>query len=207
VNVQRLLLPLLSKAVFVTVDVPTMKAEPLAGVLVILVTEQLSVAVTLNVTLLAHEPAAALTVMLAGQLMAGNCVSRTVTVKVQVLLLPLLSRATFVTVVVPTGKAAPLAGVLVMLVTAQLSVAVKTNVTLLAHEPRAALTVMLVEQVIEGGCVSVTVTVKEQVLVLPLPSVATKRLVVTPGGKVEPLAEPAVCVSVAPEQLSLKVTV
>jgi hypothetical protein len=50
--------------------------------------------------------------------------SNTVTVKVQVRELPLLSCAVPVTVVVPTGKAKPLAGLLVIFVTPQLSVAV-----------------------------------------------------------------------------------
>ena len=59
--------------------------------------------------------------------------SSTVTVKVQLRLLPLLSRAVLVTVVTPTGKADPLAGTLVRLVTAQLSVALTLKVTLLAH--------------------------------------------------------------------------
>ena len=52
--------------------------------------------------------------------------SSTVTVKMHVQLLPLLSRAVLVTVVVPTGKAKPLAGLLLMLVTVQLSLAVTT---------------------------------------------------------------------------------
>src|SRR5436190_17497448 len=94
--------------------------------------------------------------MLAGQLISGGWVSRTVTVKVHRLLLPLLSRAVLVTVVTPTGKAKPLGGTLSRLVTAQLSVAVTLKVTLLVHCPDAALTVRLAGQVIEGGRVSVT---------------------------------------------------
>ena len=49
--------------------------------------------------------------------------SRTLTVKLQLLLLPLLSLAVLVTVVMPTGKPNPLAGALVIFVTAQLSLA------------------------------------------------------------------------------------
>ena len=65
-------LPLLSVAVLVTVVVPTGKAEPLAGTLTTLVTApQLSLAVTLKLTLLAQVPDAALTVMFAGQVMVG----------------------------------------------------------------------------------------------------------------------------------------
>ena len=55
----------------------------------------------------------------------------TVTVKVQIVWLPLASVAVFVTVVVPIGNALPLGGVLTMLLTLQLSVAVTLNVTLL----------------------------------------------------------------------------
>ena len=77
--------------------------------------------------------------------------SRTVTVKVHALLLPLLSRALLVTVVTPTGKAKPLAGLLVRLATSQLSLAVATKVTLLVHIPGAAFTVRFAGQVIGGG--------------------------------------------------------
>ena len=75
----------------------------------------------------------------------------TVTLKVHVRELPLLSRAVLVTVVTPTGKAKPLAGALVMFVTTQLSVAVTLNVTLLTHPPGAAFTVKFAGQVICGG--------------------------------------------------------
>src|SRR5436309_14783983 len=98
-----------------------------------LVTAQLSVALTAKVTLLAQLPGAALTVRLAGQVMAGGCVSFTVTVKLHVALLPLLSRAVLVTVVVPTAKEKALAGLGVELVTAQLSVAVTAKVTVLTQ--------------------------------------------------------------------------
>jgi hypothetical protein len=78
-------------------------------------------------------------------------VSRTVTVKVHALLLPLLSRAVLVTVVTPTGKAKPLAGLLVRLGTSQLSLAVAAKVTLLVHIPGAVFTVRFAGQVIDGG--------------------------------------------------------
>ena len=58
-------------------------------------------------------------------------------------------------------------------------------------------------QVIVGGILSTTVTVKLQELVLPAASVARKVFVVVPAGKVEPLASPAVWVVVAPLQLSV----
>jgi hypothetical protein len=187
VKVHRLLLPLLSRAVLVTVVVPIGKAKPLGGTLTKLVTAQLSVAVTLKVTLLEHSPGAAFTVILAGQVIRGGWVSRTVTVKVHRLLLPLLSRAVLVTVVVPTGKAKPLGGTLTKLVTAQLSVAVTLKVTLLEQSPGGAFTVMLAGQVISGGWVSSTVTVKVHRLLLPLLSRAVLVTVVVPIGKAKPL--------------------
>jgi hypothetical protein len=132
-NVHSLVLPLLSVAVLVTTVVPTGKAKPLAGTLTTFSTAQLSVAVTLKVTLLVHWPSAAFTVILAGHVSPGRWVSLTVTVKVHWLVLPLLSRAVLVTVVVPTGKAKSLGGTLIRFVTVQLSVAVTLNVTLLVH--------------------------------------------------------------------------
>ena len=78
-------------------------------------------------------------------------VATTVTVKTQVLALPLLSRAVLVTVVSPSGKANPLAGTLVTLVTAQLSLALTVKVTLLVHTPGAAFTVRSSGQLICGG--------------------------------------------------------
>ena len=77
-------MPLASVAVLVTVVTPIGKALPLAGVLTRLVTLQLSVALTVKVTLLRlHRPASALKTRLVGHVITGACVSSTVTVKVQ----------------------------------------------------------------------------------------------------------------------------
>src|SRR5262249_59913640 len=133
------------------VVVATAKLVPLAGTLVTVTPGQLSVVVTLKVTLLEHAPGAALTVMALGQVMTGACVSLTVTVKVQVAVLPCASVAVLVTVVVPTAELLPLAGTLATLTPGQLSVAVTENVTLLAHPPGAAFTVMFPGQVIDGS--------------------------------------------------------
>src|SRR5437588_114095 len=98
------MLLLSSIAVLVTVVIPTGNAEPLAGALTRLVTlPQVSLAVTLKATLLVHWPAAALTVMFAGQVITGPWISRTITRCWQVALLPLLSVAVQVTRFVPTG--------------------------------------------------------------------------------------------------------
>jgi hypothetical protein len=54
-----------------------------------------------------------------------------------------------------------------------------------------------------GGVTSLTVTLKEQEAVWPFAAVTKKVLVVVPTGKVELGAKPAVCVVIAPEQLSV----
>jgi hypothetical protein len=65
--------------------------------------------------------------------------------------------------------------------------------------------VMFAEHVIVGGWLSLTVTAKEQLAVLPLASVAVQFTVVLPLGKVEPLE--GAQLMLAPGQLSLAVAV
>jgi hypothetical protein len=67
-------------------------------------TLQLSDAAAAKETLSVQRLLSALTVMLAGQVMVGGCVSTTVTRKVQVATLLQLSAAPASTVVVPKGK-------------------------------------------------------------------------------------------------------
>ena len=74
----------------------------------------------------------------------------TVTVKEQVEVLPCASVAVLVTVVVPTAKLVPLAGLLATVTPGQLSVALTLNVTLLLDAPGAALTLIFAGQVIWG---------------------------------------------------------
>ena len=152
VKVQMLVFPLASVALLVTVVTPTAKVLPLGGVLTKLVTLQLSVAVTVNVTLLRlQRPASAASTKLAGQVSTAFCVSVIVTVNVQLLVLPLASVAVLVTVVTPTGNALPLARLLTTLVTLQLSVAVTVKFTLLRlQRPASALNTRLAGQVITG---------------------------------------------------------
>src|ERR1041384_4312348 len=72
VKVQELELPLASVAVFVTVVTPNGKVLPLEGVLTRLVTAQLSLAVTVKVTLpRSQRPASAGNTRLAGQVIVG----------------------------------------------------------------------------------------------------------------------------------------
>jgi len=68
-------------------------------------------------------PALLATVMLAGQVAVGFSSSLTVTVKLQVPVLPEASVAVQVTVVVPTANIEPLAGLHTVLAPGQLSVA------------------------------------------------------------------------------------
>ena len=65
-------LPCASVAVLVTVVVPRAKLLPLAGLLLTVTPGQLSVALTVNVTLLLHASSAASTVMFAGHVMTGG---------------------------------------------------------------------------------------------------------------------------------------
>jgi|ERR1051325_3261776 hypothetical protein len=104
-------LPVPSVAVQLTVVVPSEKAEPEAGEQLTLGDwEQLSEALTENVTLEEHWPAALHTVMLPGQAIVGLLQSLTVTVKLPRLWLPAPSMAVQLTVVVPSGKLEPEVG-------------------------------------------------------------------------------------------------
>src|SRR5438552_13043009 len=58
-------------------------------------------------------------------------------------------------------------------------------------------------QLITGGSLSLTVTVKLHVAVLPAASVTRNTFVITPTGKADPLANPPVCVVRTPAQLSV----
>jgi len=76
-------------------------------------------------------------------------------------------------VVVPKGKASPLLWLLVKLATEQLSLAVGAVQVAIALQELPALMLMFAgHPPITGAVLSVTVTVKEQVAVLPLASVA-----------------------------------
>src|ERR1044071_9834957 len=172
VKVQFELLPLASVAVHTTLVVPLAKLEPEAGTHRIEPPGQLSVSVARKLTLLAHCPGAVPTVIGPGQPGTGRSVSLTVTVKVQLEVLPLASVAVQVTVLVPLAKLDPEAGTHRIEPPGQLSVSVARKLTLLAHWPGAVLTVIGPGQLIVGGWLSTTVTLKVQFEVLPLASVA-----------------------------------
>ena len=124
--------------------------------------------------------------ILAGQVIEGGCVSLTVTVKLQVAVLPDASVAVAVTVVVPFGKFVPEGGLVTTLTPGQLSDAVTLKVTTLEHCPVAVVVTILAGQATVGACVSLIVTVNEQLAELPLASVTEQLTVVVPFGNVEP---------------------
>jgi hypothetical protein len=100
------------------------------------------------------------------------------------------------TVVVPFGKAVPEAGLHTTAPAGseQLSLAVGANVTMAEQRFASVFLVIGCGQVITGGCVSVTVTVKVQVG----PLCAVQVTVVMPTGKAEPEAGAQVTVPQLP---------
>src|SRR6185369_10070 len=136
-----------------------------------------------------HWPASVPWMMLAGQAVrVGAWLSLTVTVKVQALVRALVSVAVQVTVVVPLTKSVPLAGLQTKVTPGQLSVAVGAKVTCAVQTPASVLTAILPGQVIAGSSVSMTVTVKVQLVELLELSVAPQVTVVVPLLKAVPLA-------------------
>ena len=119
---------------------------------------------------------------------AGRLVSLTLTWKLQLAVLPLLLVAVQVTVVAPSGKLEPLGGWQKTVTPGQLSVPVATKVTIWPQVAGFTLVEMFPGQLIAGGSMSFTVTVKVQALVLPAASVAVHVTVVMPLLKLVPLA-------------------
>jgi hypothetical protein len=111
----------------------------------------------------------------------------TVTVKLQLVLLPEVSVAVQVTVVVPIGKVEPVAGLQTKTTPGQLSETTGAKVALAPAGQVGSFT-MLAGQVIAGGCVSLTVTVNWQLAVWPEVSVAVQVTVVVPFWNVDPEA-------------------
>src|SRR5437870_11629100 len=144
--------------------------------------------------------------MLVGQTITGGSLSLTATVKLHVAVLPAASATMNTLVLTPTGKADPLANPPVCVVTAPAQLSVPTGAdrkSVAQGRLASTLATMLVGHAITGGSLSLTVTVKLHVAVLPAASVTRNTLVVTPTGKADPLANPPVCVVTAPAQLSV----
>jgi hypothetical protein len=135
-------------------------------------------------------------------LSVGRFVSATLTWKLQLLLVPLIFVAVQVTCVVPRAKLDPVAGWQVTLISGQLSVLVAAKFTIWLHVAELTFVTMLPGQVNVGGSVSITKTLKLQLAVLPLASVAVQFTGVVPLPKLDPLA--GVQLTLAPGQLSPK---
>jgi len=97
-----------------------------------------------------------------GQTIAGACVSLTVTANEHAVVLPEVSVAVQVTVVVPFGKAPPEDGLHTIPATPQLSIAEAEKVTTAEHWPASVALVMLPGHAMTGGSASFTVIVKLQ---------------------------------------------
>ena len=135
------------------------------------------------------------TVLLQPSESSCNLPLNTEMVKLQVAVLPEASVAVQVTVVTPTGKQVPEGGLQTTVTPGQLSVAVDVKLTTTQGSPGVGVTaVRLHEQVITGGCVSLTVTVNVQVG----PAVLVQVTVVVPTGKNEPDAGAQVIVPQVP---------
>src|SRR6266581_2237591 len=121
--------------------------------------------------------------MAEGTVTLGALVSWTVAWKEPVAVLPWVSVAEQLTVVVPIGKVEPDAGLHVgVRVFPKESDAVTVKVTV-APDGRAASLVMLTGRLRVGGVLTwLTVTSNEAVEVLPLESVAEQSMLVTPIG-------------------------
>jgi hypothetical protein len=190
VKLQLVLVPQLSLAVLYTVVMPIGKVLPLGGMAV---TRggglQPPLAVTLKYTMAPLE-LVAITVRFDEQfrLIGGRT---TVTVKLQLVLVPQPSLAVLYTVVMPIGKVLPLGGTAVTKgggLQPPLAVTLKNTV---APLELVAVTVRFDEQFrLIGG--RTTVTVKLQFVVLPQLSLAVLYTVVVPIGNVLPLGGRAV---------------
>jgi len=181
-------LPAESVAVQVTGVAPSLNVLPEAGVQVV-ATEPLTESVA-DAAKLTTAPAAlvASAVMFAGTVTAGFVVSKTVTVRFAVPVLPAPSVAKQVTVVVPRGNVLPEAGVQFG-ISAPLTRSVADAVKLTtAPEALVASAVMGAGTVTTGFVVSLTVTVKLALPVLPAVSVAVQVTVVLPSANVLPEA-------------------
>ena len=114
--------------------------------------------------------------------MTGGVTSLTVTLKVQLFVFPAASVAVAVTVVVPTGKTEPEAGLLTIVGTPQLSLPETVKFTTAEQVPTGALTVISDGHEMVGSSSSVTVTVKLQVG----PAELVQVTVVSPTPKKDP---------------------
>ena len=142
--------PEASVAMEFTVVVPTGNTDPEDG-FEITEEEQLSVDSMLKFTTALHEPESVFTFIVPGQVITGSSLSVTVTVNVQVDVLPAASVAVDVTEVVPIGKIVPEAGVELTDDEEQLSVEVTLKFTIAPQAPGSEFTFILPGQIITGS--------------------------------------------------------
>ena len=210
VAVQVVVLPAASATVMVTTVAPRLAVLPAAGDCVVVSVElQLSTATTPAVRsgTRAVQLAPALTVWSAAHVvMLGAVVSTTVTVAVQVVVLPDESVAVSVTTVAPRLAVLPAAGDCVT-TTGQASVVVTEPVrsgTRAVQVAPAFRVWSAAQAVMTGAVVSTTVTVAVQVVVLPAASAAVRVTVLAPRTAAEPASGD--CVTVTEPLLSLATT-
>src|ERR1041385_6249098 len=186
VKLHTLLLPLASVATEMTVLVPSENSDPDGGVeTTVRFVSHASLAVTVKTPGVPPGPEHSRTRLLE-QTICGRVVSRTVTVKLHTLLLPLASVATEMTVLVPSENSDPDGGVeTTVKFVSQASLAVTVKMPGVPAGPAHSKT-RLLEQVMAGAVVSRTVTVKLHTLLLPLASVATETTVLVPSENREP---------------------
>src|ERR1022692_306967 len=202
-------LPCASVALQVTVVVPSVKFVPEAGEQGgVMAPSMLSVAVAAGEGTVFPEAVVVVVVMSEGTVTTGAVVSTSVTVTLKDLepVLPCASVALQVTVVVPSVKLAPEAGVqLGGMGPSMLSLADAVKVTVFP-EATVVVVVMSAGTVTTGAVVStsVTVTLKDLEPVLPCASVALQVTVVVPSVKFVPEAGEQVGV-MAPSMLSVAV--
>jgi hypothetical protein len=125
--------------------------------------------------------------MLVGQAITGFSRSMTVTVNEQETRLLAASVAVQRTLVMPLGNTDPLGGRQVTVTICELSDAVTVYSTEASQRPDAVAMTRFVGQSITGGSVSLTVTMNEHRLVLPVASVAMQVTGVVPRWNTEPL--------------------
>jgi hypothetical protein len=213
VNVQIVLLPAASVAVYVMVVTPTGKADPEANppVWVKEVTPQLSVADgAIQVPMAEHVPGSLFKTILAGHdVKNGAWLSVTITSNEHVDEFPAASVAVKVIIVIPTGNVEPdgKPDVCTIETPGQLSEADGAiHDTIALHKPGLLLEIISNGQLVNNGdSPSVTVTLNEHVTEFPPASRAVYTMFVVPNGNNDPLGNPAVCVIITPAQLSFAV--
>jgi len=189
VAVQLELLPAWSVTVSVTVFVPTFAHVNVFGATVSDAMPQLSLLPPSTwLAVMLPFPVLSSWTVTAWQIAVGVCPSTTVTLKEHVAVLPVLSVAVAVTVVVPAANVLPEAGLLTIVSLPQLSEPVTLNVTTALQLFKSLVWVISDGHVMTGFCPSTTVTVNEQVAELPLTSVTVLVTVVVPALNVLPEA-------------------